>query len=420
MKREAAVPGDAPSTDAVLPGDGAQSHPGLGSLLDKVRATLHANTATLLVLDSTRTLLEPLATVGLDRTLRRARRVPIGRGFAGRIAQTRQPVFLTKVDDSTVVNPVLVDHHVRALLGVPVLHGSELVGVLHVGFLQEHSASEEATRLLSEFAAQLGSLLHDQFAVEEHTAALTLQRSLLPTAVVAPPGISIAARYVPADGDLGGDWYDVFELPGKRLGIVMGDVVGHGLDAAIVMGRLRSALRAYALDHDDPAEVLSHLDRKLCHFEPDAFATVIFGVSSAPFTEWQFSSAGHYPPLVATAGKPAAAAGVHSDRLLGVSPDARRRTTLVPVPVGGFLCLYTDGLVERRPQADGSHRVAVPNNTALLARALSEGGDPEMCCIRALAEVVGDHVADDDIAVLVAHVEPAGGNDEPPAEEDVP
>jgi serine phosphatase RsbU (regulator of sigma subunit) len=184
----------------------------------------------------------------------------------------------------------------------------------------------------------------------------------------------------------------------------MGDVVGHGLDAAIVMGRLRSALRAYALEHDDPAEVLSRLDRKICHFEPDTLATVTFGVASAPFTQWQFSSAGHYPPLVGSPGQPATSADLRSDRLLGVSPDAPRHSTLVTVPAGGLLCLYTDGLVERRPAPGAAPIDTVRDNTARLASALADGEDPEMCCIRALAAVVGDHSAHDDIAILVAYV----------------
>ncbi|GAB7003072.1 SpoIIE family protein phosphatase [Nocardioides sp. AN3] len=409
MTRDAALRVGTPLTIANTspPPDSAGADPGLSRLLDAVRSTMHADTATALVLDRTRTLLEPLATVGLDRTLRRARRVPLGHGFAGRVAQTRQPVSLTQVDSSTVVNPVLLDHGVQSLLGVPVMFGSELLGVLHVGFSRRHEADDNEKRVLTELASEVGEVLHERFVNSQHTAALALQRSLLPTVVETPVGISIAARYVPADGDLGGDWYDVFELPDGRLGLVMGDVAGHGLEAAIVMGRMRSALRAYALDHDDPAEVLSRLDRKICHFEPDALATVTFGVASAPFTEWRFSSAGHYPPLVGVPGQPAVAAELRPDRLLGVSPDADRQSALVSVPAGGFLCLYTDGLVERRPVGGRTLTETVDDNTARLTAALADATDPEMGCIRALAEVVGDHIAEDDIAVLVAHVDPA-------------
>jgi serine phosphatase RsbU (regulator of sigma subunit) len=388
------------------PQDHAETVAGLSSMLDEVRSQMNADTSTVLVLDRTRAHLEPLATVGLGRTLRRARRVPLGQGFAGRIAQTRQPVSLTVVDASTVVNPVLVDRGVRSLLGVPIMHGSELLGVLHVGFLRDHPAGDAEKRQLTELATEFGAFLHEQFAVTEHTAALALQRSLLPTVLTAPKGVSIAARYVPAAGDLGGDWYDVFELPDGRLGLVMGDVVGHGLEPAIVMGRLRSSLRAYALEHEDPAEVQTRLDRKICHFEPGAFATVIFGVASAPFTHWRFSSAGHYPPLIGVPGRPAIPADFAPDRMLGVSPDAHRTSTTVDLAPGALLCLYTDGLVERRPGHGGSDSDPVAENRDLLGRALGEGGDPEMCCIRALSDVVGDHIADDDIAILVARVDP--------------
>ncbi|MEI5674701.1 MULTISPECIES: PP2C family protein-serine/threonine phosphatase [unclassified Nocardioides] len=385
--------------------DRAEVLRGLGDVVDQVRSAMGADTATLLALDDTRTHLEPLATAGLDRTLHRARRVPVGRGFAGRVAQTRQPVALSHVDSSTVVNPVLLAHGVQSLLGVPVLHGSELLGVLHVGFHQQHVGDDEEKARLSRHAAEVGRSLHDRFADEAHDTALALQRSLLPTTVVAPPGLSIAARYLPADGDLGGDWYDVFELPGDRLGLVMGDVAGHGLQAAIRMGRLRGALRAYALDHEDPAEVLARLDRMICHFEPDVLGTVVLGVSRPPFTEWSFSSAGHFPPLVGAADGRTVAAELPQSPLLGFRPDTVRRSTTVSVPPGGFLCLYTDGLVERRPTRALSAADAIARNTVDLLTALDQPADPELRCIRALSAVIGDGGVEDDVAILVAQLD---------------
>jgi sigma-B regulation protein RsbU (phosphoserine phosphatase) len=395
------------ATSRAASGHRAETIRGLSGVLDGIRTALAADTATVLVLDADRSHLEPLATVGLDRTLRGARRVPLGQGFAGRIAQSRQPVALAQVDRSTVVNPVLVDHGLQSLLGVPVMHGSELLGVLHVGYLDGHVATELETGLLTQHAAALGARLHDRFADDAHTAALTLQRSLLPTTMTAPQGVTIAARYVPAAGDLGGDWYDVFELPAGRLAMVMGDVAGHGLEAAVVMGRLRSALRAYALDHDDPAEVLHRLDRKICHFEPGALATVLLGIAAPPYTTWSFSSAGHHPPVVGGPGVPPAVAAILPDAVLGFLPETPRHSTTVEVPVGGFACLYTDGLVERRPAPQRSVVHALDENTDRLVRALGHPGDPEMRCIRALAEVVGDQDVEDDIAILVAQVDPA-------------
>jgi sigma-B regulation protein RsbU (phosphoserine phosphatase) len=384
--------------------DAAEAYPGLAAMLERVRAGMGSDTATLLLVDRTRTILEPAATVGLDRTLRGARQVPIGRGFAGRVAQSRQPVVLQDVSPSNVINPVLFDHGVRALLGVPVIEGSELLGVLHVGYLREHDFSDVETRRLTEFAREIAAFLQERISRAEQTAALTLQRSLLPAALKAPPGVAMAARYVPASGDLGGDWYDAFQLPGEppRFAIVMGDVAGHGLEAATIMGRLRSALRAYALFNEDPAEVLRRLDRKVCHFEPEAMATVFLGVADEPYETWRFSSAGHFPPLIGTDGGLAELADIEIDRLIGADPDAARHSTTVHIPPGGYFCIFTDGLVERRPSDGDGDDDLVAANIARVAEALMNFGDPEMGCIRVLTEVVGDADPEDDIAVLIA------------------
>jgi hypothetical protein len=127
-------------------------------------------------------------------------------------------------------------------------------------------------------------------AQDDALAALALQRSLLPTALPAVPGLDLAARYVTGSGTVGGDWYDVFVLPDGRLGVVVGDVAGSGLEAAVIMGRMRSALRAYALGSADPAAALRLLDRKIQYFEPDAMATVLYGLytpepASSPFPQ---------------------------------------------------------------------------------------------------------------------------------------
>lgn len=384
--------------------DAAEAYPGLAAMLERVREGMGSDTVTLLLVDRTRTVLQPAATVGLDRTLRGARQVPIGRGFAGRVAQSRQPVVLQDVSRSNVINPVLFDHGVRALLGVPVIAGSELLGVLHVGFQREHDFSDDETRRLTEFARELAAFLHERISRAEQTAALTLQRSLLPVALEAPPGIAMAARYVPATGDLGGDWYDAFPLPMEppRIAIVMGDVAGHGLEAATIMGRLRSALRAYALFNDDPAEVLRRLDREVCHFEPEAMATVLLGVADEPYETWRFSSAGHFPPLVGSDDERAHLAEMEIDRLIGADPDATRHSTTIQVLPGGYLCVFTDGLVERRPSDDDGDDDLVAANIARVAEALVNFGDAEMGCIRVLTEVVGDADPEDDIAVLIA------------------
>lgn len=371
-------------------------------ILEIVRAQLGSDTATVLLLSHDRTILEPTAMVGLDRTPRGAPSIPMGQGFAGRVAQLRQPVLLDHVDRSTVLNPVLINHGVRALLGVPITVGSELLGVLHVGRRERRIFTEDDVLALTEIAKELGMTLRQRFINDSHIAALALQRSLLPTTLRAPQGVVIAARYVPAEGDLGGDWYDAFELPDGRLALVMGDVAGHGFEAAIIMGRLRSALRSYALEHQDPAEILTLLDQKLCHFEPGWLATVILGVSEPPYTDWAFSSAGHFPPIVASLGGNGERLDVPTDRLLGVKGPTVRRTTRVEVVPGSLICLFTDGLVERRPSASDAGQDIVDQNVDVLRKTLVASDDPETACIHILTEVVGDNVAEDDIALLVA------------------
>ena len=158
------------------------------------------------------------------------------------------------------------------------------------------------------------------------------QRGLLPSALPAIPGVESAARYVPGAASVSGDWYDVFTLPSGELCVAMGDVAGHGLRAAVVMGRMRSALRAYALESPDPAEVLHRLDRKIEHFEPGAMATVLYAVCH-PALRWAcVSAAGHLPPVLACPGQPAALLEIAPDLPIGVDDTAARSAVTVQAP----------------------------------------------------------------------------------------
>lgn len=366
-----------------------------------VRDELHADEATILLLDDSGNVLEPVASVGLGRTPRGAARVPLGRGFAGQIALTRQPRSIAEVTESNVVNPVLFDHGIRSLLGVPVFSGSQLLGVLHVGLRTHKEFSAEELATLTSHAAVLGRSIQERRNSADHTAALVLQRSLLPSTPAPIDGFDVAARYIPAEGDLGGDWYDVFKLPDGAVGFVMGDVVGHGLQAAVVMGRLRSALRAYALDHASPAEVLRRLDRKISYFEDGAFATVLYGVASPPFDEVVFSCAGHWAPLVTRPDEPAYEAQLTHDVMLGIGDLSPRHDNVVELPPHTSLCLYTDGLIERRERG---HMAGSDPTTTLLHAVLANfdaTDSAEEACRRIVAATVGDDVTEDDTALLV-------------------
>jgi serine phosphatase RsbU (regulator of sigma subunit) len=132
------------------------------------------------------------------------------------------------------------------------------------------------------------------------------------------------------------------------LCVVIGDVVGRGLLAADVMGRLRNALRAYALLGGDPAELLSRLDQQVQHFEPETMATVLLAMFEPSFERLHLSSAGHLPPLLAQPDHPTVLVEVPLDQPIGVPGGLRRRASTLKLPPGGLICFYTDGLVERR------------------------------------------------------------------------
>lgn len=371
------------------------------SLIEAVRAVMGSDTATLLLLDQTGTVLEPAASAGLGRRWRGATHVPVGSGFAGRVAETREPVVVNEVNEVSVLNPILRDFGVRRLLGVPVFGSDYLLGVLHVGCLTERAFTPDDTRRLEAMAADIGQRLSERTEDDAHLAALALQRSLLPAAPPHIEGLDVAVRYLPAEGDLGGDWYDIFTLPNGKVGLVMGDVEGHGLRAAVAMGRLRSALRAYALDYDDPAEVLHRLDRKLCFFESEISATVVYAVTEHPFDFLRICNAGHPAPLLARQGQqPAQIAPVSAGLLLGLDPEQPRHCDKVPLPPGTSLALYTDGLVDRRRSSDPGADPDV-ERLDLVRRAFLADDNAETACTRIIAEGLGDDSVEDDVALVV-------------------
>jgi phosphoserine phosphatase RsbU/P len=193
-------------------------------------------------------------------------------------------------------------------------------------------------------------------------------------------------------------------LPGNRIGIVMGDVMSHGLPAAVIMGRLKSALRAYALVSEDPSEVLTLLDRKITHFEAESLASVMYGVSVAPYDSFIFSNAGHWPPIMANSNGETYSIVAPHGLLLGVEPDAPRENFTVTFEPGSTLCLFTDGLLEiPQMESDGPGR-GRRDPFAVLPRLLdciSTREPAELTCNCIIADVIDDRPNPDDIAVLV-------------------
>ena len=388
-------------TDAALSYLGAEDL--LVELLNRVKQVLDADTAAVLLLDRLSRYLVATAASGLEEEVAQGVRIPVGRGFAGRIAAEARPVILDHVDHSNVLNPILLEKGIRSLIGVPLLVNGTVTGVLHVGSVHDRVFTTDDAVLL-QLAADRAALAVQSLRVrEDRAAAAAIQRSLLPSATPTVRGVRIATRYVPGDGQVGGDWYDVFTLPSGELCVVIGDVAGSGLEAAVIMGRMRSALRAYALETHDPAEVLRKLDRKMQYFEDDVMATVSYAVLDPASGEVRISAAGHFPPVLAAPGQPGALAEIAVGVPIGVADIRQRQATTLRLTPGAVLCFFTDGLVERRDQL-------LDDRITRLCETVSPA-PPESVCIAVMGALVGsDHVRDD-IALLVLRWQP-GTSDE--------
>jgi sigma-B regulation protein RsbU (phosphoserine phosphatase) len=366
----------------------------LTTLLSRVREILDADTAAVLLLDNSGRQLIATAASGLEEEVSQGVRIPVGQGFAGRIAAGRQPVILDHVDHGNVLNPILLEKGIRSLAGVPLLVHGKVLGVLHVGTVHNRVFTTDDAALLQLAADRAALAVQSLQSREDHAAAIALQRSLVPSALPAARGVEVAARYVPGSGHVGGDWYDAFVLPSGELGMVVGDVAGSGLSAAVIMGRIRSALRAYALEFPGPADVLGKLDRKMQYFEEgDVMATVSYAVLDPDSGQLRVSSAGHLPPVIAAPGQRGAVAQIAVDPPIGVADARRRQVTTLALAPGAVLCLFTDGLVERRDEP-------IDEGITRLCRAVTPG-PPEDVCVSIMRALVGSQYPGDDVALLV-------------------
>jgi hypothetical protein len=366
----------------------------LDELLVRVREFLEVDTAAVLLLDRAHRFLIATTARGIEEEVNQGVRIPIGRGFAGRIAKEKRWIAIERVDHSNVLNPILREKGIHSLLGVPLLAAGEVIGVLHVGTLAPRRFTEQDAALLQAVGDRIALATQAQITSAERAAAGVMQRSLLPTALPQVHGLEFAARYVPGgNGDVGGDWYDVFSLPSGALCLVTGDVVGHGLAAAQSMNQIRTALRAYALQTEDPARLLMMLDRHVQQFQVAAMATVICAILRPSLDVLDVSSAGHPPPILADPDREARVVQVPPDLPLGIGVCRPRRVTPIVVAPGGVLCLYTDGLVERKG-------ISVDTNLERL-RASVFPQSAESVCVSVMANLIGRDTPQDDVALLV-------------------
>ncbi len=400
----------APATAEVIPpnrartlyrlSDPALSELGLEEFLDellvRVRDALAVDTVAILLLDKDSGQLVARAAKGIEEEVERGVRVPIGRGFAGRIAAERVAIFIADVDHADILNPILREKGIRSLLGVPLIVEGDLIGVLHVGSLKPRTFGRQDLAALQVAAARAGPGIERArlfSALEhEHEVAMVLQRSLLPKRLVDTIGVSAAARYLPASDEVGGDRYDVFELPGGRLGVAIGDVVGHGLKAAALMGQLRTALHAYAIEDHGPARTLELVDRLLHSMPDNAMATAAYAVVDPDGGDVQLASAGHLPPIVLGNGS-GRVVEVTPGAPLGAFPYATVHEHELELGAGEILVLYTDGLIER-PE--------VPLTTSIdgLVDVICGAESAEEVCRLAVEELVPIEGLRDDLAIV--------------------
>ncbi len=278
----------------------------------------------------------------------------------------------------------------------PVLSGGDRVGLLAVPAPAFAGYEDEdlVRRLVQIVAVALGNL---RVFVEEHRTALALQRSLLPTSLPSLPGLLVAARYRASDeqAEVGGDFFDAFETDDGDSVVVIGDVQGHSLEAAVVMAELRYSLRAYVYDGIPPGQVLSRVNAVLMRSHREMIATLCMLVFPPDRQTMVVANAGHLPPLIVRDG--VASYLDDTGTLLGVEhpPD---ESIVMPLPVGARILLMTDGLVERRGEdmTVAMERLArvLEGTTAVGVEQLSDqlmeqwgGGEDDIALI--LIDVVG-------------------------------
>ncbi|MGH8866735.1 MAG: SpoIIE family protein phosphatase [Actinomycetes bacterium] len=284
-------------------------------------------------------------------------------------------------------------------LGVPLVARGRVFGALALVRVEGTPYTDDELRLVEQIAARAAVAIDnaEQYG-RERDAALTLQRSLLPQRLPKVDGVALAWRYLPgsAGTHIGGDWYDVIPVENGLVALVIGDVMGRGLQAAALMGQLRATARAHASAHLEPAAVLARLDAALAPLEQEQITTAVFGLLDPTTRTVTMASAGHLPPLVVPREGEAYYLDVTPGPPLGAGEPTypQLRATLPP---SSTLLLYTDGLVEDR-------RRAVDRGLEALRVAAATADGPESLCDRALAALGRDTAHEDDTAVLAVHL----------------
>ncbi|CAM5292939.1 SpoIIE family protein phosphatase [Streptomyces avidinii] len=280
---------------------------------------------------------------------------------------------------------------------VPLVARGTVLGAVAVTRTREREPFDEQDYVLVDELVARAALNIDNARMYtlQRQAALTLQRSLTNSALPQVPGLELTGRYLPAsDHDVGGDWFDAIPLPGGRTGLVIGDVMGHGIHAAAVMGQLRTAVRTLARHDVPPAQLLRSLDAVVADLGEDEMATCVYAVHDSASGVCVIARAGHPPPAVVTPGGSITFLDGPPGTPLGAGGQDFR-TEEVQLPPGSLLVLYTDGLIEARDRD-------LDEGMEQLAGALRQVDQPleELC--EGILRLLLPSAQQDDVAVLLA------------------
>jgi PAS domain S-box-containing protein len=336
----------------------------LTNVLEAVHESVDSDRATILLLDKSDVLVVRAA-IGIDEATARGVQVPLGDGVAGSIAATRRPRVIDDLTQVEALSPYL--RRGGSLAGVPLLFSDRLLGVLHVSSDRTAAFRAEDLDFLQVAAGHVAIAIEQTSLFErERDIAAALQQSLLPERFVGLPGVAVAATYLPStDGTrVGGDWYDAFSLGDGRLVVAVGDVVGHGIEAAGAMGQVRNALRAYAFEDASPARLFNRLNKLLVATYARDFCTAFCAILDPWAGTLTYANAGHPPVLVRDASGDTRFLDAAGSLPLGVVADVSYDEATDTLDPGALLLAYTDGLVERRDEP-------LDSRLGLLARCLA-------------------------------------------------
>ncbi|GGS07809.1 hypothetical protein Snoj_11480 [Streptomyces nojiriensis] len=328
--------------------------------------------------------------------------VPTGTSYERVIAEGR-PMNLYLADIPALITSPRAEalRTYLATLGsarlVPLVARGTVLGAVAVTRTREREPFDEQDCILVDDLVARAALNIDNARMYtlQRQAALTLQRSLTNSALPEVPGLELTGRYLPAsDHDVGGDWYDVIPLPGGRTGLVIGDVMGHGIHAAAVMGQLRTAVRTLARHDVPPARLLRSLDAVVADLGEDEMATCVYAVHDASSGVCVIARAGHPPPAVVTPDGAVTFLDGPPGTPLGTG-GRDFRTEEVRLPPGSLLVLYTDGLIEARDRD-------LDQGMAQLAGALRRVEQPLEDLCEGILRLLLPYAQQDDVAVLLA------------------